>query len=224
VRAQGNAVDVVEFYNATLDHYFISSLAADIQALDSGALKGWSRTGLSFKAYDGPTPARAPCAGSTFPPRKGLALLLRLARGVRRGRPEVSGFSYESPSVMHVGLPDLATGACGPGMAPVYRLWNNRADSNHRYTADAAVRSAMVAKGYIPEGYGSEGVAMCAALIHRTVRGDDRPGLRVAPSRESRDVWSRSRRATGSRARSLGPGGSPGGVTLELSSASLGVG
>jgi hypothetical protein len=43
----------------------------------------------------------------------------------------------------------------------VYRLWNHRADSNHRYTADAATRAAMLARGYAPEGYGPLGVAMC---------------------------------------------------------------
>src|SRR5262245_3568628 len=42
---------VIEFYNAALDHYFVSSLQADIDALDSGAIPGWERTGLSFNAY-----------------------------------------------------------------------------------------------------------------------------------------------------------------------------
>ena len=226
VRAQGNAVDVVEFYNATLDHYFISSLAADIQALDSGALKGWSRTGLSFKAYDGPTPGTSPVCRFYIPPAQGdshfySASLVECAEVVQK----FPGFSYESPSVMHVGLPDLATGACGPGMAPVYRLWNNRADSNHRYTADAAVRSAMVAKGYIPEGYGSDGVAMCAPS------STERFDVTIAPASvlllpgESRDVWVTVTPRDGFAGTvALALAGAPAGVTLELSSASLGVG
>jgi hypothetical protein len=50
-----------------------------------------------------------------------------------------------------------------PGQTiPVYRLWNQRADSNHRYTTDATVRAQMIARGYVSEGYGPLGVAMCA--------------------------------------------------------------
>ena len=41
-------------------------------------------------------------------------------------------FTYEAPDVFHIALPDGATGACPAGTKPVYRLWNNRVDSNHR--------------------------------------------------------------------------------------------
>ena len=50
-------------------------------------------------------------------------------------------FVFESPDVMHIALPDLATGECPAGLVKVYRLANARADSNHRYTTDPAVRS-----------------------------------------------------------------------------------
>ena len=46
-------------------------------------------------------------------------------------------------------------------MVPVYRLWNNRVDSNHRYTSDRPTRDEMVAKGYVAEGYGPDSVIMC---------------------------------------------------------------
>ena len=55
----------------------------------------------------------------------------------------------------------------------MYRLWNQRADSNHRYTADPATKALMLAKGYASEGYGPNGVAMCtvaAAKSDTTVR------------------------------------------------------
>jgi hypothetical protein len=61
-----------------------------------------------------------------------------------------------------VTFPNTTSGACPSGTAPVYRLWNGRADSNHRYTTDLAIRSQMISRGYIPEGYGALGVAMCA--------------------------------------------------------------
>jgi hypothetical protein len=44
---------------------------------------------------------------------------------------------------------------------PAYRLWNGRADSNHRFVTDRSRRGAMVAKGWIAEGYGPDAVAMC---------------------------------------------------------------
>ena len=51
-------VGSVEYYNAALDHYFTSALAPDIDALDSGRIGGWTRTGLSFNVF--PSQAAAP--------------------------------------------------------------------------------------------------------------------------------------------------------------------
>ena len=71
---------------------------------------------------------------------------------------------FESDNVFLVGLPDPTTGQCAAGSIPIYRSWNGRSDSNHRYTTDPDVQRAMVAKGYIAEGYGpiSMPVAMCS--------------------------------------------------------------
>ena len=44
-------VTVVEYYNAALDHYFITPLPTEIDALDSGRISGWGRTGLVFDGY-----------------------------------------------------------------------------------------------------------------------------------------------------------------------------
>src|SRR5437660_11111520 len=67
----------------------------------------------------------------------------------------------ETPSAFWATLPNPSTGACGYEQIPVYRLWNARADSNHRYTVDPALRDAMRARGYVAEGYGPGNVAMC---------------------------------------------------------------
>ncbi|MET0441355.1 MAG: hypothetical protein ABW071_05160, partial [Casimicrobiaceae bacterium] len=75
-------------------------------------------------------------------------------------RERFPAFVFESASVFAALLPDPATGTCARGLR-VYRLWNARADSNHRYTADAAVKAAMIARGYVAEGYGPDGVAFC---------------------------------------------------------------
>ncbi len=161
--AQANLVDVIEFYNAGLDHYFVSSLAADIQALDSGRFAGWARTGFTFKAYDGPMAGMSPVCRFYIPPAQGDSHFYSASPAECADvRTKFPTFDYESPAVMYVGLPDPTTGACAAGLAPVYRLWNQRVDSNHRYTTDFNVRASMIAKGYLPEGYGPDGVAMCA--------------------------------------------------------------
>ena len=71
-------------------------------------------------------------------------------------------FILENASAFYLGLPDPVHGNCGPGETPVYRLWNHRPDTNHRYTIDRAVRAAMLAQGWIAEGDGPDAIAMCA--------------------------------------------------------------
>ncbi|MBA3777092.1 MAG: hypothetical protein H0X11_11735 [Betaproteobacteria bacterium] len=68
---------------------------------------------------------------------------------------------FEAAAVAHIALPS-SSGACPADTRRVYRVWNNRADSNHRYTTDRTIREAMVAKGGVAEGYGVVGVSMCA--------------------------------------------------------------
>jgi len=69
----------------------------------------------------------------------------------------------ETPSAFLAALPNTASGACPAGQAAVYRLWNGRADSNHRFATSRDVRAQMLARGYVAEGYGPDGVAMCVA-------------------------------------------------------------
>jgi hypothetical protein len=77
-------------------------------------------------------------------------------------RARFPGFVLESTEVFAAALPDPGSGACAPGLVPVFRVWNARADANHRYATSAAVRDAMVARGGVREGYGAAGVAFCA--------------------------------------------------------------
>ncbi len=63
---------------------------------------------------------------------------------------------------MRATVPDMATGMCSaPTTVPVYRVWDKRVDTNHRYVTDLGVRDGMVAKGWIAEGYGPNSVALC---------------------------------------------------------------
>ena len=166
LHAAAQVVDVIEYYNATLDHYFISALQADIAALDSGKFPGWARTGKTFGAHLAAIAGASPVCRFYLPPANGDSHFYS-ASPAECGdvKTKFPSFVYESPNVMYIGLPDASTGACPAGFAQVYRLWNKRADSNHRYTVDRAIRDAMLAKGYVPEGYGADGVAMCAPVV-----------------------------------------------------------
>jgi len=61
---------------------------------------------------------------------------------------------------MFVTLPVL--GVCPAGTVNVYRVFSNRADANHRYMTDPAIRAQMVAAGRLAEGDGADLVVMCA--------------------------------------------------------------
>jgi len=183
--AQTSLVDAIEYYNATLDHYFISALPADITALDSGRFAGWARTGKKFGAYPSAAPGASPVCRFYLPPQNGDSHFYSASPGeCDEVKAKFPSFVYESATVMYIGLPEAATGACGNAMVPVYRLWNQRADSNHRYTTERATRDAMIAQGYVPEGYGPDGVAMCS------------PSGEVAPAITRKDAARFLRQAT----------------------------
>ena len=75
--------------------------------------------------------------------------------------PNYSGYVEETAAAFFVATP-FPDGACAYKWTPVYRLWNQRADSNHRYTIDPAIKAQMIARGYVAEGVGADAVAMCA--------------------------------------------------------------
>jgi hypothetical protein len=159
--ASSATASAIEFYNAALDHYFVSASAADITSLDA-APAGWARTGLSFKVFTDGAGGATPVCRFYIPPANGDShFYSALASECASVHAQFPTFVYESPSVFYVNLPDAGTGACGAGTTPLYRLWNKRADSNHRYTTDPAIKASMIARGYVAEGFGPDAVAMC---------------------------------------------------------------
>jgi hypothetical protein len=76
--------------------------------------------------------------------------------------PNFSGYIEEYAAAFYVALPD-ATGACPVGTVPVFRLWNQRVDSNHRYSTSSATVAQMQARNYVLEGNAPNFAAMCAA-------------------------------------------------------------
>ena len=158
----GGATSVVEYYHDPLDHYFITALPAEIAALDAGAFAGWRRSGRGFKAWPAARAGASPVCRFYLPPPQNSHFYAASPAECGDVAAKYPTFVVESPNVFHIALPDTATGNCPTGTAPVYRLYNNRPDTNHRYTTDPAIKAQMVARGHIAEGYGPDAVAMCS--------------------------------------------------------------
>lgn len=159
----------IEYYHAGFDHYFVTASADEIAKLDSGYFTGWQRTGEEFAVGD----PGASLAGGTpvcrfyGNPQVGLDSHFYSASPAECAAVQANfpnAWLLESSNVFQVYLPDTTTGACPAGAMPIYRAWNGRTDSNHRYTTSVATQQAMIARGYTAEGYGSPAmpVAMCA--------------------------------------------------------------
>ena len=157
-----SAALAVEFYNASLDHYFITHIANEIALLDAGTtIRGWVRTGQSFNVYAGAAAGTSPVCRFYIPPDKGDSHFYG------RGTTECAGTAANNPSFVqeatdffHVKLP--VAGVCPAGTISVYRVFSNRLDANHRYMILRAIRDQMVALGWLAEGDGPDLVVMCA--------------------------------------------------------------
>jgi Bacterial Ig domain/Repeat of unknown function (DUF5648) len=152
----------IEFYNAALSHYFITASQTEVDVLDSGGIAGWTRTGLSFKVYSVLGPNASPVCRIYIPPPYGNSHFFSASPAeCADAITKYPYFEYEAADVFYVTSPDAA-GNCPAGDAPVYRLWDNRVDTNHRYTTSWQVREQMIAEGWVPEGYGPDAVMMCS--------------------------------------------------------------
>ena len=66
------AVELVEYLNPSLDHYFITWAAGEIAILDAGTTsRGWQRTGHTFKTYPTAQPASSSVCRYYLPPQYG---------------------------------------------------------------------------------------------------------------------------------------------------------
>jgi hypothetical protein len=154
----------IEYYWAARDHYFFSTDVAEIAALDA-SVAGWQRTGYSFGVYAAPQAGTVPVCRFYIPPVYGDSHYYdfgaALCAAVAAKFPILV---YESPSVANVVPSNATTGACPAGTTPLYKLFNQRVDTNHRYTILPAIRDLMLTRGYILEGNGYPAVAACAPL------------------------------------------------------------
>jgi hypothetical protein len=166
------ATYVFEFHHAGLDHYFMTNRADEIALLASGAVPGWKPTGKTFMfALPRQGPGYFPVCRYLLLRASGYSHFFSASQDECDALAGQPGNILESAAAFHAGLP--VDGVCatrgqipweGYGVigGPVYRLWNGKPDTNHRFVTDKAERDAMMARGWISEGEGLDGVAMCA--------------------------------------------------------------
>jgi hypothetical protein len=110
----------VEFYAASLDHYFITAAQPEVDALDCGQIKGWVRTGSMIKVYVRAAPIASPMCRIYLPPLYGDSHFFSASPAEC---PEVIAkypfFVYEASDVFYIDTPDAASGTCTNGDTPV---------------------------------------------------------------------------------------------------------
>jgi hypothetical protein len=161
-------VQVLEFRRDP-GEYFLTVDRDEIAALDAGRIPGWARTGEAFFAY-----AADSAIGPNLSPvcrffgRPGTGQHSHFFSAYADECAAVAAWSsdqwlLESANVFVVALPDAGDGSCTTGTVPVYRLYNNQPGAvDHRYTTSRAIQAQMIAAGWLAEGSGPAGVAMCA--------------------------------------------------------------
>ena len=143
----------VEFYNAALDHYFITAEPAEAAMLDAGVIvPGWRRTGFEFKVHapDSPNGVSA-CRFFGTPgigPNSHFFTINAAECAKVKNEP---AWTYESLAFKA----DLPNGEdCPPDRVPVIRLYNNGmgGQANHRFLTSHSEIFATLARGWLREG------------------------------------------------------------------------
>ena len=157
---------VVEYFNSSFGHYFITSQASEQSLLDAGS--DWKRTERTFRAWSTQEEdLRVMCrffSQATFAPKYTHFYSPYSSECESlRDRPE---WWYEGPT-FSVRLPEGLAGSltCPAGTVPLYRMYNNTMGGapNHRYANDPAVLDQMTAQGWSMEGDGVTRVFACVA-------------------------------------------------------------
>jgi uncharacterized delta-60 repeat protein len=159
----------VIYYNASLDHYFLTANPAEQALLDNGITPGWRRrTGEEFRVvtsaalepelspvcrYYGRPEAHLDSHFFSAAPDECAAVAQKFS----------ASWLLETSQAFQVHLPDRTTGACPRGSLKIFRAFNNRADANHYYGWFAPASPS----GWTYEGYGPGPIptAFCAPLL-----------------------------------------------------------
>ena len=149
----------VEFYNASLKHYFMTAEPAEIASLDAGiTVPGWVRTGYDFKSWTVDSGIGVAACRFFGKPGSGPnthVFTINVAECNKlRADPKwtFEGLAFDEQTP--------ADEDCPIDRIPVTRLYNNGmgGEANHRYLTSHSEIHATVAAGWL-----AEGVVFCTA-------------------------------------------------------------
>lgn len=148
---------VEEFYNADLNHYFITGDSGEASGIDNGAAgPGWSRTGYSMDAWQSQSAAtanaNAVCRFYGTPGVGPNSHFYTADAGECDAVKQDPGWFYEGIALYSQ---PVQYGSCPLGTTPLYRVYNNRwmyNDSNHRFVTDSIIYQQMADQGWVQEG------------------------------------------------------------------------
>ena len=145
---------VYEFKNTNLNHYFRTSAASEnSNVLNGSAGPGWVDTKDYYLAWRDASQGALPVCRFYSPSFNSHFYTASASECETVKKNPVWG--YEG-IVYYAKMP--VNGTCPTGSKPIYRVYNNRADGNHRFSTDKTVIDALVA-----QKWRYEGIVMCAA-------------------------------------------------------------
>jgi len=159
-QASADVVRAVEYYHSGIDHLFVTANPLEIDALDSGTVGGWLRTGQRFRVDDAASPGLVPVCRFYTSAYAGKATHFFTASSSDCQQLKTSSDWVYEGVAFYARLPD-ASGTCGAGNVAVQRLFNGGQGGapNHAYTVHDATQKLLTHSGWVPEG-----VAFCAPL------------------------------------------------------------
>jgi uncharacterized protein (DUF1800 family) len=160
----------IEYYNASLNHYFITAFPEEAAMLDQGiVVPGWVRTGVSFNAwtFPGDDPMAVPVCRFQGTPGVGPVSHFYTADAAEcakvRQNPD---WTFEAIAFY---IEPANVGTCSGVTEPIYRSFYpgpNVAASNHRFLPDLTMFEHMAPLSIL------EGVVMCAPLSSAQIQAD----------------------------------------------------
>ncbi len=154
---------VVEYYNASLNHYFMTAYPDEAAMLDAGKIvPGWARTGVAFGAYTNAADAAAAVPVCRFfgTPGVGPNSHFYTADAAECALVKTNpNWTFEAIA-FHIPLP-AAAGVCGADTQRVYRSFypgKTVTESNHRFLPDLTMHAKMAPASLL------EGAVMCSPL------------------------------------------------------------
>ncbi len=161
---------VVEFYNASLNHYFITAYPDEAAMLDAGIIvPGWTRTGVTWSAWAnaGDSPTAQPVCRFYGTPGLGPNSHFYTVDPTECAMVKENPYWTFEAIAFYIDPPQGAS--CGAGETPVYRSFYPGADvsqGNHRFLVDLTMFEHMAPSSIL------EGTVMCSPLSSSQAQAD----------------------------------------------------